>query len=108
MAVTLASLQGRIAEAKRVLNKAGHLCIRVANSKAQADALADMVWRCDLNAEETSTFMNDVSDCNFEEADMQRIISASQKQRAEPWPAALKRTKLGQNYVAMHMLMNRE
>ena len=51
--------------------------------------------------------MNDVSDCNFEEADMQRIISASQKQRAEPWPAALKRTKLGQNYVAMHVLLDR-
>ena len=105
MAVTLASLQARIAEAKRALSKPGHLCVRVASSKAQASALADMVSRCDLNAEDTSTFMNDVSDCNFEEADMQRIISASQKLKAEPCSAAPK--KLGQNYVAMHVLMYR-
>ena len=106
MAVTLASLQARIAEAKTALNKDGHHCIRIANSKAQADALAGMVKRCDLNVEETSTFMNVVSDCKFQEADMQILIFAAQKTRANIEP--LKQTKLGQNYVAMHVLMNQE
>ena len=50
--------------------------------------------------------MNDVSDCNFQEADMQRIIFATQKTRANIEPP--KQTKLGQNYVAMHVLMNQE
>ena len=105
MAVTIASLQSRIAEAKTALNKSGHQCIRDAISNAQTNALVDMVSRCDLNAEETSTFMNDVSDCNFQEADMHKIISATQKGKAKPEPDQI---KLGQNYVAMHVLMNRE
>ena len=108
MAVSFEALRSRIAIAKASLSKAGPECLRVASSTAQAKALLDMVSRCTLSTDEEPTVIEDLSQCAFQESDLAEILSKIQKCDDKPTKISKKDSKLGQDYLAMHVYMKEE